>query len=231
MNSQTTLRIIVLGAIVAILAMVVLTVAKFEGMRTERDSYKSLADAQVKEVKYWKDKEGLSHARAQAAEASTKAILDIHNAEMQDLRKQVSGLNKNLSNLKSYISTRVSTSDTIFTTLHDTVYNNRPVKAFSYKDDWTVINGTLFQDSVKIKYQVTDSLTFVTYYKKQGLFKPKRLMVDGISYNPHSRITGLKNITVAQPPRKRFGVGPYIGIGIDGKINIGFGAQYSVLRF
>jgi hypothetical protein len=231
MNQQTLLRTIVIGAVIAILSIVVLTVAKFEGMRTERDSYKSLADAQVKEVKYWQDKEGRSRAQAQAAEASTKSILHVHNTEMQDLRKQITGLNKNISNLKSYISTRVSTADTVFIPLRDTVYSNVSSKTFNYKDEWTSIDGLIVNDSVSLKYQVKDSLTFVTYYKKQGLFKPKLLMIDGISYNPNSRITGLKNITVAQPRPKRFSIGPYLGYDITRGVSIGIGVQYSVIRF
>lgn len=228
---MTQQRIIFIGGLIALIAIVLIAVAKYEGMRTEIDSYKSLAEASQKEVKYWKDKEGRSHAQAQAAEATTKAILEVHNNEMQDLRKQIKGLNRNVSNLNNYITTGVKTTDTVFTVLRDTVYNNIAGKSFSYNDEWTNIEGLLINDSASLQYQVRDSLTFVTFYKKQGLFKPKLLVIEGISYNPHTSITGLKNITVAQPRRKRFGVGPYIGIDFRGRPSIGIGLQYNVFNF
>lgn len=229
MNQQ---RLIFLGGLIAVFAIIVLCVAKFQGMQTEVDSYRSLAESSQKEVKYWKDKDGLSHARAQSAEATTKAILEFQKNEIKDLQKQIGGLNKNLSNLNNYITTGVKTSDTIFVTLRDTIsVGNIRKRLFTYTDEWSRIDGEIDSIGLRLSYEVRDSLTFVSYYKKQGLFKPKKLFIEGISYNPHTRITGLKNIQVAQPRRKRFGIGPYIGLDVQGKPSIGIGLQYNIFTF
>jgi hypothetical protein len=187
-----------------------------------------------KKAELWRDKEGKSHARATIAESNLEVAKTVLGDEMKSLIKEVSGLKKNLKNLESYINVNLATSGSISTGLRDTVLihdsTKTLAKAFSWEDKWTNINGIITDTNLELNYRVRDSLTFVTYWKKNGLFKKPSLMLDAISYNPNSTITGIRNVKITTQPRRKPRLGFYLGYGVslDGRIrpSAGVGLVY-----
>lgn len=118
----------------------------------------------------------------------------------------------------------------------DTVYVDSSSRyAFKYKDRWIDIAGTIGSESY-LNYITTDSLIVTGYSKKKGFLGlgKKEVYIDAYSLNPNSRIKGIQGVRIIKERQKRFGIGPYIGIGYDGDgwvPTVGLGANYSLIRF
>lgn len=100
-----------------------------------------------------------------------------------------------------------------------------------FEDKWLSIDGSLTDKPWT--YSIRDSLTFVSYYKKKGLFK-KQLVLNAYSANPNTTITGLTAIDIAQPKPKRIGIGLQAGYYYTGKAFVpaaGIGITYNIIRF
>lgn len=190
----------------------------------------TLLRAANQQVKYWKDEEGRSKASAITYAAELSVLKKHFGGALDSLFKEVKGLKKNLKNLEGSI--QASTVTERFHTEIRLIPDSAGHK-FAFKDNWMEIKGTVANDLLKIDTLSTrDSLSFVSYYRSRGVFKRPELTVEATSYNPYSRMTGLRQFKV-DAPVKRFSVGPYIGVGIGNGLTpqIGVGVQYSVFRF
>jgi len=202
------------------IAIVVIIVARgvIRNLNDDFHSSQNIHKITSNEAKYWRDKEGKSHARATVAESNLEIAKQALGDELTSLAKEVSGLKKNLKNLESYISVRMTASGTAITTLRDTVLIRDSVaynaKTFEWKDKWTKIGGTIRDTTVNLEYKVRDSLTFITYYHSNGFLRPKSLTLDAISHNPNSTITGIKNVKITSLKRRRPRLGFYAGYGM-----------------
>lgn len=203
-------------------------------LRDDFRSSQNLHGLALKEAKFWKDDAGKAHAQVEVATSNLEVAKTVLGDELQSIAKEVSGLKKNLKNLESYINLQTTTSGTITTGLRDTVLihdsTKTLAKAFSWEDKWTNINGIITDTNLELNYRVRDSLTFVTYWKKNGFFKKPSLMLDAISCNPNSTITGIRNVKITTQPRRKPRLGFYLGygVGFDGRIrpSAGVGLVY-----
>ena len=93
------------------------------------------------------------------------------------------------------------------------------------------------RDSTNLNIRVRNEYTVVLGYESQGLFKPKRKkpFAEVKSKNPYTEIDGLRTYQVSSPKEKRWGIGPYIGVGVNQSLqlqgSIGLSIQYSIFRF
>jgi hypothetical protein len=185
------------------------------------------------EIFYRRNKEGEIIASKLAVEASMKNIKEYYREETE---KIVRDFDIKLKNTQSFLSAQIATSNKGHTTLRDTVYYPigldvpRVGRTFSIRERYMVFDGVIFDDGLDYSYTYYDTLSFVTHWKRDKFFAPKRLYVDGKSENPNSSIEGIRNISVNNFKRPRFSIGPYVGYGTTG-INIGVGLQYSVISF
>lgn len=203
-------------------------------LRSDVDGFEALARLKHKEAKLWRDESGRSRAKADVAVANLDVVKQAYGNELGTIAKEITGLKKNLKNLETYTVTTLITKGEINTGLSDTVLiNNIPAKTFGYSDKWISMSAVL-TDSVSLKYRVFDSLSFVYYYERRGLFRKPALVVDAISHNPNSTITGIRNIRIAAPRRQKIGVGVYGGYGVSQSglsPQIGIGVYYKLLEF
>jgi hypothetical protein len=215
MSRLSLLLLTLLGIAVVI---IIINRGSMSNLQDDFRSSQDLHELSIKEVKYWRDKEGKSHARATVAESNLEVAKTVLGDELQSLSREVSGLKKNLKNLESYITVGITTSGSVIAPLRDTVLVRDSVtftaKSFTWGDKWMQIDGMLADNTAHITYQSRDSLTFVTYYKKNGLLKTPSLMLDAISHNPNSTITGIKNVKITNIKRRRPRLGFYAGYGI-----------------
>lgn len=230
------LSLLLIASVFLLLLLNVLQCQRGHALKSEVDSFEALARQESKDAKVWKDKEGRSHAEKEVAVATLGAVRSVMGNELGRISKEVSGLHRDLKNLEAYTVTSLVTKGEITTGLTDTVIinNNTTVdgKVFRYEDQWLKLHGLLPGDeSVTINYSVRDSLSFVYFYEKAGLFGKPSLVVNAISHNPNSTITGIKNIRIQPPPRKKviivlyggygasqFGLTPQVGIGVGYKL-------------
>ncbi len=130
----------------------------------------------------------------------------------------------------------ITTASTI---TRDTVYisnatRNQDTIQFDYDDKWISIHGK-WNDSLTLSYAMRDSIWFVNYRKKKGLFRREEFM-DGFSANPHTSISGLTAISTGTHQRKpmRISIGPSLGYHYAGgrfSWSVGVGIQYNIIRF
>ena len=195
-------------------------------------SWKSVAITNATEVKLWKNQEGLSRARAGVAEADRDILEQAYGEQFRAMRKELDIKSKQLQSA-TFIKTQ--TSGSIKTITRDSLIylDTTQVKAkvFQFRDRWATINGIFSRDSLSLNYSFVDSLTIATSWRRKHLFANRELQIDALSSNPYSSITGLSSLTVRDPKKSRVGIGPFVGIGLNGKPVIGIGVQYSLLKF
>lgn len=108
-------------------------------------------------------------------------------------------------------------------TLHDSVYIENGIAniCFSYSDKWVSLDGkTEMKDSVSAATQINSIVMDVPL--KMGLTDDNQMFVT--SSNPYvliSDIDGAQILTKKNKP-KRWGFGPYIGVGVGWGVGIGF---------
>src|SRR5690554_20815 len=183
----------IITTVICALALVLLWQEKKQHMNLQR-----IIEAKETELEIWKDKEGLSHARALAAEADRKTLSEYYQSEIWQLYDKVEGLKKDLKNLKSATNISTVTEGEVVTVIIRGETEDA-AHSFEYSDSWASIRGEVSADSLKMRYMVTDSIVFATYYKSKGFLKGKQLYIEGVSLNPNTRITGISNIQVGKP--------------------------------
>lgn len=212
---MSRLSLLLIVALCLSIGVIIIDRGVIRGLNDNFRSSQNLHRAAVEDGKYWRDKEGKSHVRAIVAESNLEVAKSTLGDELKALAKEVSGLKRNIKNLKSYITVGVTTSGSATTGLIDTVVmKDSSARAFKWNDKWTEVAGVIQDTTVSLEYRVRDSLTFVSYYRSNGLFRPRSLMIDAISHNPNSTITGIKNTKITSLKRRRPRPGFYAGYGI-----------------
>jgi hypothetical protein len=230
MNRFSLLLIV---AVVVLLLVNAVQCQRGYSLRSDVESLNALARLQTDSAKLWRDDAGRSRARADVAVANLDAVKQVYGSELNAVASEVKGLKRSLKNLETYTVTNMVTKGEITAGLRDTtIVNNVPAKTFGYSDDWINMSA-IITDSVSLKYQVRDSLSFVYYYERRGLFKKPALVIDAISHNPSSTITGIRNIRIQPPKRQKIGIGLYGGYGMSQfglSPQVGIGVYYKLLE-
>lgn len=195
----------------------------------ELEGWKSVAKVETEQAKFWRNKEGQSRAQAKVAEANIKIIEQTYRAEIKGLREKLAIKPKNLNALTTITTT---TTDTLVVTLRDTIFSDTThARAFSYRDRWITMNGHFLRTEAFITYNVKDSITLATSYRRKNFFGKRQLYVDAISHNPNTTVTGIKSISVPQRRPGRLGIGPFVGYGLGAGPVVGVGVSYHLIRF
>ncbi len=121
---------------------------------------------------------------------------ELRNANAR-LVKTADELNIKLKRIQSASTTSTNTEVKVITHVRDSVvYRDRvviPVKAFTWRDAWTDVNGVIERDSVDLDIVSRDTLTTIVHkvphkfwFIKWGCKAIKQMV---ISSNPHTKIT------------------------------------------
>lgn len=203
---------------------------RIDEVEFDRQAYEDLINLKNQQIEVWKDKEGKSRARAKVAIATAEAAKAVY----PELLEENKNLKKDLSNLETALLVATNTSGSFTTVLTDTVYQTKTdtvfAKTFTYSDKWSKFHGKVLPNDITIDYEVRDSLTFTSYYKGQNFFRKGELVIEGVSHNPKTSITGLQNIKIVKPRKRNISIGPTFNYGINGTggftWNIGIGVQW-----
>lgn len=195
----------------------------------ERDGWRSVAKTETTVAKYWRNESGKSRGQVMVAEANIKILGQLYGKELDQVKKELGVKQKQFKYLTNLSTT---TTDTLRLVLHDTIFSDTAhAKSFNYSDQWISFNGYFLRNEASFKYEVKDSLTIAHSYKKKNWFSKRELFVDVISHNPKTTLAGLSSISVPEPKYSRVGVGPFIGVGLNGKVMFGVGVSYDLIRF
>jgi hypothetical protein len=192
---------------------------------------KQIIKIQHDTVEHWTDKEGRDHGRVQLAEADAATLRALYPA-MEEMMRTNKILQKQVQALTSM---SVRTTGEVRPTVDTVMIGDKSFQHFVYEDKWLKLDGVL-DETPLIKYDIFDSLTVATFYKKRGFLGlgKKEIFVDAYSMNPAAHIKGLQGLRVASEPAKRFGIGPCISYGFNGtqwQPSVGVSLQYSLVRF
>jgi hypothetical protein len=178
------------------------------------------------------DKEGFYRGIAESAETNITILKKVYEEELKELRKEFTNLTRNYNNLRGLFTLSTRTVNEISVKLdslreekyyYDLAGNVRNIKYsrnFTYSDKWSDFTGNIETntvlvdlDKITFNYSIKDSLTFVSYYKKDKVFGKKQLFIEGKSYNPHTMITGIREVNINNTYIPKWSVGLQSGYG------------------
>jgi hypothetical protein len=205
-------------ALAIAIAIIFIRGANNDRLNSDNESLRNMHAMMADSAEYWRDESGKARASEAVALTNLETAKEMMPRELEALRRDISGLKRNLSNLESVTAAGITSRGTISGSVRDTtIINNnieRRSKTFTYGDKWIWVNGLISDSTFDLQYKYEDSMVFTTYWKKEGLFKKRVLTLDAISYNPNSTISGIKNIRIATPKRRKPRIGVYLGYGI-----------------
>ncbi len=224
--------------VIACLALVHISFVKSKKLKEQI----SLYEVSQQELVTYKDKNGDLVSKIQIMETtSTKMFLDLKTKDSTILSlQQLVKDNKKLLKKRGsavVIKTETKVEEVVKTEIVE-VPGDLPIYKSEKNTPWYNIKSTSTKDSTSYSFKVFSDLQLVLGEERQGLFKPKKFYGIIKDKNPYTNIKDMKVYTVSPSKPKRFGVGPYIGYGVNFNSNslqttwqIGLGIQYNLIRF
>lgn len=187
----------VIGVLVLFLIASVVALRK---ARAEKERLEANQTALLSQVEYYTAKNGKSAADVRKLTLTVDELKQ-YNAT---LKKTADDLGIKLKRVQSASTTGVRTEVKFVTQVRDSiVYRDSiivPVKAFTWRDPWTDVQGVIERDSVDLSVQSVDTLTTIVHkiphkfwFIKWGCKAIKQTVV---SSNPHTKITYTEYIEV-----------------------------------
>lgn len=187
----------VIGVLVLFLIASVVALRK---ARAEKERLEANQTALLSQVEYWTTKNGKSAADVRKLTLTVDELKQ-YNAT---LKKTADDLGIKLKRVQSASTSGVRTEVKFVTQVRDSiVYRDSiivPVKAFTWRDPWTDVQGVIDRDSVDLSVQSVDTLTTIVHkiphkfwFIKWGCKAIKQTVV---SSNPHTKITYTEYIEV-----------------------------------
>ena len=219
-------RIIIVALLIAVAALSLRSCFRKE---KENSILKDVVESKNDSTTFWKDAAGREHAQRKVVEANISTIKAVFRAEIDSITGVLKIREKDI---QGFISAGHQTSGEIKPRI-DTVQTPTDTSyLLQYDDRWLSLSGRVGKVSF-LRYQVRDSLIFTTYSKRVGLFR-REVYLDGYSLNPSAQITGITSLRISAPAVHRFGAGPYVGYGFDGRQwapSAGISVHYSLIKF
>lgn len=187
----------VIGVLVLFLIASVVALRK---ARAEKERLEANQTALLSQVEYYTTKNGKSAADVRKLTLTVDELKQ-YNAT---LKKTADDLGIKLKRVQSASTTGVRTEVKFITQVRDSiVYRDSiivPVKAFTWRDPWTDVQGVIERDSVDLSVSSVDTLTTIVHkiphkfwFIKWGCKAIKQTVV---SSNPHTKITYTEYIEV-----------------------------------
>jgi hypothetical protein len=163
----------------------------------------------------------VSKAEIATIKASYQRIIDSLTGVLRIKEKQIADINQ----------VGTTTTGTFKPDIEVVYVGADEVYEVSFKDRWFEMKGTVGKEE-KWKYSVKDSITLVTYWKKTGFLKlGRKLVLDGFSQNPNTKIDGLTAIKIDKARPKKWGIGVNVIDGKQWKPYVGVGLTKTLIRF
>lgn len=168
-----------------------------------------------------------------AAEVSLSVAREAYANELDSIELQYNTKIKNLEALIG-VGTVITVTDTLYLTPTNPEDSASCDRSFGSKGRWISIFGNIKGDKLDYTLTAYDSISFILHRKPTGLFRPRELVIEGLSHSPYTQITGLSAVKIGDERRKPFGIGVFVGYGASsqglGPI-VGIGLNYNIISF
>lgn len=232
--TKTDTLIGVIGWVAAAFAIALLLM-NIRHRNQDKAEYQEIMQEKDDTIRYHRAQTGQLIASKLAAEADRETVEQAYAADLQKIRETFQIESKNI---RSFVKAQFDARGSGTTIVRDTVFIDSTgvqisERNFVLSDGYLSMAGRFRENAgLSYEYSYKDSLTIVSHFKKQGLFKPRRLYVDAAFQNQNNKITGLRNIQVSDYKDKRFGIGPYVGWDLaNWRLAAGVSIHYSLIRF
>ena len=167
----------------------------------------------------WQAASGAMYTQNEALIMSNQQLKQSNSQLSKSIKKDIGRQNKLISSIGFQV---FETHDTMLISSDTVIIQNsmeRPAKTVSYYDNWLQFEGVAIGDSFWVNYQAKNSMRLNTYWKRQGLFKPRVLVAQLKTDNPRMDVTTLQPIYIQDKKKwwERRGVlfaaGVFAGIG------------------
>ena len=197
----------------------------------------------------WRSKDSLMHAKISVLETENlEQMLKIESQdssilELQNLITKYKNKLKHQGNVvkvktKTYVESVQQTDSSTVSTVGD----HSPVywSVLSDKDQWYRAEIRAGRDSTRLKLFTRNEYAVIIgseprYTGIGRFFASPKYFAEVINSNPYTETTSLRAYQLKMPKVKRFGVGPYIGFGIDyqarATVSLGLSVHWSVWQF
>lgn len=186
--------------ICALALSVIIMGAAFDRSNRERKRHQENENELLRENESWKTEHGKSAMEVQRLTIE-KGDIEKYFAEALE---QIEDLKIKNKRIKKLLQAGTETNVVIKTVIRDSIIyvkdSSYHVGKFDWKDSWTSIHGIIKSDSIDIKYNQKDTLSFVTKrIPRKFLFikwGTKRLEMNVINSNPNNEITYSREISI-----------------------------------
>ena len=181
------------------------------------------------EVEYYENELDQEVAKKEAL-AGKNESLEVLLSKQIDSTKQLKGLVKKFKKVNAAGNI---TQETIVDTVK--ISYQKPVE-FDFVRKWKIdkehyfISGRSTNNFTSIdKLKLQNTLSFAIGEQSSGFWKTT-YKAEAVNSNPYVKTTGLDTYTYTEQ-KKRFGIGPYVGIDTNLQPSIGIGLNFNLIRF
>ncbi len=177
------------------------------------DRNRVIASKKVSEINSLKELKGMK--------SDDEAVIKLQ----QELKRVKSFISSSFISLESNIKSSSKTVVTYDTIKGDSLY---PVYTSSYDGEWYSWDVKASKDSTGNNMRFKEKLLCTPRMKRESILKKKELYVDVVSENPYSDILDVRSVSLKEK-RPIVGIGPYIGVNINGSISAGIAVQIPLI--
>lgn len=209
-----------LFACTTILLLLVMAGVFWNLVRIKNEQQVLLHSMRMKNTELTKQRNALGQevSTFRATQITLKQLNVTNDSIIQCLKKEV----KYWKALVSHTGVSSSTVDTVYMPVKDTIWytsDSIAVKAqkFDYEDFWMKLHGIVFNDSVKLDYNLRNEVTIDYYWSRDHLFGKKYLTGSVTQKNPKTTTGQVTQFTIpSDPPAwyEKWWVDLTIGMGI-----------------
>lgn len=189
----------------------------------------------------WTDKYNNEHYQVTNLTVASQQAMAFYTDSIAKLLKikasSITSTSSTTTDLNVKVNTKVDTSYQKIPCLGDSVLIAKTL-SFHWNDTWMNIDGSVGDGVALIDVNGIDTLKRVDYSKRSWFLGRKYNYTDFTNTNPHMKITGYKGIQLETNNINHWSIGPYIGVGYSGEIQLtqlqfqfGVSLQYSLIRF
>lgn len=197
----------------------------------------------IQPPKQYKSPEGTVYTEVKVVRAANdaqlhsyyKALLAQMQAKLNIKEKQITDLIAAGVTTEGHLIVKTNSSkNNTDTSADSSISTIEQIHYFSFKDKFINLAGRLESDTVNITYKTTDSVYFITHWKRKNFLSKKELYLKGFAQNPQTNIKGLQQLKINIPPPKKWAIGINVGYYFTGQKfvpGIGFGLTKTLIRF
>lgn len=218
-------RIIYIATIVIMFIIMTISINTCQSYKHEYNiNISALSDS----IHHYKTKSGQLVAQTKMYETDIKHLKYLNDSLYTTIK---SLKNNNITSATQFSGTIVNeVHDTTWIITTDTVLFAQ--ERFKFENQYRLLEGQINVDRDKINMQIERDEMQFDY--TVALDKNNNVLIT--STNPYVKYNSISGFTLPKQRKKRFGIGPYVGYGIDvtnGRPNpqIGIGLSYSLIEF